>query len=73
MKSEREARREGGAGTKVRAGHVRIERRVSYAGISAAARSLGCSREHLSKVLHGHLKASAALARGLRLMGVAVV
>ena len=37
-----------------------------------AARRFGCSREHLSKVLHGKRKANERIARGLRLMGVEV-
>ena len=49
-----------------------IERRWSYAGISAAARRLGCSREHLSRVLHGVRKPNARLAAALRKMGFAV-
>ena len=49
-----------------------IERRWSYAGISAAARRLGCSREHLSRVLHGTRKPNERIARALRRMGIAV-
>lgn len=50
----------------------KIERRLMYAGITAVARRLGCSREHLSKVLHGKRKANDALAQKLKRMGVAV-
>lgn len=44
----------------------------TYAGVAAAARRLGCSREHLSRVLHGKRKANERIARGLRRMGVEV-
>ena len=47
-----------------------IECRLTYAGVTAAARRIGCSREHLSRVLHGRRKANARLARGLRRMGI---
>ena len=50
----------------------KIERRLAYTGITATARRLGCSREHLSRVLHGTRKPNEKLARALRLMGVAV-
>ncbi len=46
--------------------------RLSYAGVAATARRLGCSREHLSKVLHGKRRANTKIARGLRRMGVEV-
>ena len=46
--------------------------RLSYEGVGAAARRIGCSREHLSRVLHGKRKANAAIRRGLRRMGVEV-
>lgn len=46
--------------------------RVVYRGLTAAARSLGCSRAHLSYVLHGKRKPSDRLARQLRRMGVEV-
>ena len=49
-----------------------IEARIAYAGITLAARSIGCSREHLSKVLHGKRKANERIARGLRRIGVEV-
>ena len=49
-----------------------IERRLAYTGITATARRLGCSREHLSKVLHGKRKANEDLARKLKRMGVEV-
>lgn len=50
----------------------KIERRLAYTGITATARRLGCSREHLSRVLHGTRKPNEKLARALRRMGVAV-
>lgn len=46
--------------------------RVVYRGLTQAARALGCSRAHLSYVLHGKRKPSAKLARGLRRMGIEV-
>ena len=49
-----------------------IWHRWTYAGVAAAARQFGCSREHLSKVLHGKRKANERIARGLRRMGVEV-
>lgn len=45
---------------------------VVYRGLTQAARSLGCSRAHLSYVLHGKRKASERLARALKRMGVEV-
>ena len=52
----------------------RIEQvRVVYRGLTQAARQLGCSRAHLSYVLHGQRKPSEALARKLKRMGVEVV
>ena len=49
----------------------RIEQvRVVYRGLTQAARLLGCSRTHLSYVLHGKRKPSEALARKLKRMGV---
>lgn len=50
----------------------KIERRLAYTGITATARRLGCSREHLSRVLHGTRKPNEKLARALRRMGVVV-
>lgn len=51
----------------------RIEQvRVVYRGLTQAARLLGCSRAHLSYVLHGQRKPSERLARQLRRMGVEV-
>ena len=47
-----------------------IETRLAYAGITLAARSIGCSREHLSKVLHGKRQANPKIARTLRRMGI---
>ncbi|MBR4653180.1 MAG: hypothetical protein IKO72_07445 [Kiritimatiellae bacterium] len=49
-----------------------IGHRWTYAGVAAAARRIGCSREHLSKVLHGKRKANPKIARTLRHMGVKV-
>lgn len=46
--------------------------RVVYRGLTAAARALGCSRAHLSYVLHGKRKPSERLARALKRMGVEV-
>ncbi|MBR0506274.1 MAG: helix-turn-helix transcriptional regulator [Kiritimatiellae bacterium] len=46
--------------------------RVVYRGLTQAARALGCSRAHLSYVLHGQRKPSERLARQLRRMGVEV-
>ena len=51
----------------------RIEQvRVVYRGLTQAARLLGCSRAHLSYVLHGKRKASERLARALKRMGIEV-
>ena len=47
-----------------------IGHRWTYAGVAAAARRFGCSREHLSKVLHGKRKANERIARGLKRMGI---
>ena len=49
-----------------------IGHRWTYDGVAATARRIGCSREHLSKVLHGKRKANARIARTLRRMGVEV-
>ena len=49
-----------------------IGRRWTYAGVADAARRIGCSREHLSKVLHGKRKANLDIAVALRRMGVEV-
>lgn len=46
--------------------------RVVYRGLTQAARALGCSRAHLSYVLHGQRKPSERLARALKRMGVEV-
>lgn len=48
------------------------EVRVVYRGLTQTARNLGCSRAHLSYVLHGKRKPSDRLARALRRMGVEV-
>ena len=59
--------------TKPRASLRKIEQvRVGYRGLTQAARALGCSRAHLSYVLHGKRKPSERLARQLRRMGVEV-
>lgn len=50
----------------------KIERRLAYTGITATARRLGCSREHLSRVLHGTRKPNEKLARALWRMGIVV-
>lgn len=47
-----------------------IEERVSYRGVAAAARRLKCSREHLSRVLHGTRTANPELKRKLKALGV---
>ena len=49
-----------------------IRHRWTYAGVAATARRIGCSREHLSKVLHGKRKANPTIARALRRIGVEV-
>lgn len=46
--------------------------RVVYRGLTQAARALGCSRAHLSYVLHGQRKPSQKLARGLKRLGIEV-
>ena len=46
--------------------------RVVYRGLTQAARALGCSRAHLSYVLHGKRKPSESLSRKLKRMGVDV-
>jgi len=43
---------------------------IVYRGLTQAARALGCSRPHLSYVLHGQRKPSERLVRGLRRLGV---
>jgi len=57
---------------KAKAARPTIECRLTYAGITVAAQRFGCSREHLSRVLHGKRKANARLARGLKRMGLDV-
>ena len=44
--------------------------RVVYRGLTEAARRLGCSRPHLSYVLHGQRKPSETLRRRLARLGV---
>ena len=46
--------------------------RIEWRGLTQAAKALGCSRAHLSYVLHGQRKPSAKLARGLKRLGVDV-
>ena len=46
------------------------EVRVVYRGLTSAAKRLGCSRVHLSYVLHGQRKPSDRLRRGLARLGV---
>ena len=43
---------------------------IVYRGLTEAARRLGCSRPHLSYVLHGQRKPSDGLRRGLARLGV---
>ncbi len=43
---------------------------VVYRGVMEAARRVGCSREHLSRVLHGKQRAGRRLARTLSKMGI---
>ena len=43
---------------------------IVYRGLTEAARRLGCSRPHLSYVLHGQRKPSDRLRRGLARLGV---
>lgn len=51
----------------------RVERtQVVYRGLTEAARWLGCSRAHLSYVLHGQRKASEGLRRGLAQLGIEI-
>ena len=51
----------------------KVERvRIEWRGLTHAARLLGCSRAHLSYVLHGQRKPSERLARALKRMGVEV-
>lgn len=50
---------------------TRVEQtRVVWRGLTETARHLGCSRAHLSYVLHGARKPSARLARGLARLGI---
>lgn len=49
-----------------------IDHRWTYANVTASARRLGCSREHLSRVLHGKRRANERLAKALRRMGIEV-
>ena len=46
------------------------ETRIVYRGLTGAARALGCSRVHLSYVLHGQRKPGERLRRGLKRLGV---
>jgi len=47
-----------------------IKKRTAYVGVAATARRFGCTREHLSRVLHGSRKPNEALRRGLARLGV---
>ena len=47
-----------------------LKNRLTYSGITAAAVRWGCSREHLSRVLHGKRKANDILRRRLHRMGI---
>lgn len=47
-----------------------IKSRLTYTGITSAARRFGCSREHLSKVLHGQRKPNDSLKRSLARLGI---
>lgn len=50
----------------------RVEQtRVVYRGLTKAAKVLGCSRSHLSYVLHGKRPATRKMARELKRLGVA--
>ena len=49
-----------------------VRTQIVYRGLTQAARLLGCSRPHLSYVLHGKRKPSERLARQLRRMGIEV-
>lgn len=46
--------------------------RIEWRGLTQAAKALGCSRAHLSYVLHGQRKPSERLARALKRMGVEI-
>ena len=48
---------------------ILVERMV-MSGVMSVSRRVGCSREHLSKVLHGHRKANDDLRRRLKRLGV---
>ena len=43
-----------------------------YRGLKAAAKALGCSHEHLSRVLHGTRTANPELKRKLMAMGIII-
>ncbi len=49
-----------------------LQQRLVFTGVTTTARRLGVSREHLSRVLHGSLKANETLARRLQRMGFAI-
>ncbi len=51
---------------------VVAEEGVVFRGLTAAARRAGCSREHLSRVLHGRVRPGKRLACRLSKMGVEV-
>ena len=46
--------------------------RIEWRGLTQAAKALGCSRAHLSYVLHGQRKPSERLTRALKRMGVEI-
>ena len=47
-----------------------LARRTVYCGVAETARRVGCSREHLSRVLHGHRPPNPKLRRHLKSLGV---
>ena len=49
-----------------------LQKRLVFSGVKHTARQLGVSREHLTQVLHGSLKANETLARRLQRMGFAI-
>lgn len=49
---------------------IKIEKRVALDGVSSVARRFGVSREHLSRVLHGHRRANDTLRRRLCRLGI---
>ena len=47
-----------------------IKSRLTYTGITITAQRFGCSREHLSRVLHGKRKPSERIVRRLARLGI---